>query len=57
MLYNIKTMEVEGVCDVPTSVRMVRNHSPEFRITEGDFTFLFEATENYLKEAQLYEVI
>ncbi|KAH0820674.1 hypothetical protein GEV33_002117 [Tenebrio molitor] len=55
MLYNIKTMEVEGVCDVPTSVRMVRNHSPEFRITEGDFTFLFEATENYLKEAQLYE--
>ncbi|XP_068893268.1 receptor-type tyrosine-protein phosphatase F-like isoform X2 [Tenebrio molitor] len=34
MLYNIKTMEVEGVCDVPTSVRMVRNHSPEFRITE-----------------------
>ncbi|XP_068893234.1 receptor-type tyrosine-protein phosphatase mu-like isoform X13 [Tenebrio molitor] len=57
MLHNIKKMEVEGVCDVPTSVRMVRNHSPEFRITEGDFTFLFEATENYLKEAQLYEVI
>ncbi|XP_068893260.1 receptor-type tyrosine-protein phosphatase mu-like isoform X24 [Tenebrio molitor] len=57
MLYNIKKIEVEGVCDVPTSVRMVRNHSPEFRINEGDFTFLFEATENYLKEAQLYEVI
>jgi hypothetical protein len=34
MLYNIKKMEVEGVCDVPTSVRMVRNHSPEFRINE-----------------------
>jgi hypothetical protein len=34
MLHNIKKMEVEGVCDVPTSVRMVRNHSPEYRITE-----------------------
>jgi protein tyrosine phosphatase len=57
MLYNIKKMEVEGVCDVPTSVRMVRNHSQEFGISERDFTFLFEATENYLKEAQLYEVM
>jgi hypothetical protein len=34
MVYNIKKMEVEGVCDVSTSVRMVRNHSPEFRISE-----------------------
>jgi hypothetical protein len=34
MLYNIKKMEVEGVCDVPTSVRMVRNHSQEFRMCE-----------------------
>jgi hypothetical protein len=24
---------------------------------QGDFTFLFQATENYLKEAKLYEVI
>jgi hypothetical protein len=24
---------------------------------QRDFTFLFEATENYLKEAQLYEVM
>jgi protein tyrosine phosphatase len=57
MLYNIKKIEVEGICDVPTSVRMVRNHSQEFKICEGDFTFLFQATENYLKEAKLYEVI
>jgi hypothetical protein len=34
MLYNIKKMEVEGICDVSTSVRMVRNHSQEFRISE-----------------------
>jgi hypothetical protein len=34
MLYNIKKIEVEGICDVPTSVRMVRNHSQEFRICE-----------------------
>ncbi|KAJ3619220.1 hypothetical protein MTP99_004921 [Tenebrio molitor] len=57
MLYNITKMEVEGVCDVPTSVRMVRNQSQDFGISERDFTFLLEATENYLKEAQLYEVI
>jgi hypothetical protein len=34
MLYNMKKMEVEGVCDVPTSVRMVRRHSPEFAVDE-----------------------
>jgi hypothetical protein len=40
MLYNIKKMEVEGVCDVPTSVRMVRNHSQEFGISEVNIFFV-----------------
>jgi hypothetical protein len=73
MLYNMKKMEVEGVCDVPTSVRMVRRHSPEFAVDEVNisvcrncgltfnffqkqFTFLFEAARNYLREVRLYEV-
>jgi protein tyrosine phosphatase len=56
MLYNMKKMEVEGVCDVPTSVRMVRRHSPEFAVDEKQFTFLFEAARNYLREVRLYEV-